>query len=62
MNHGLMHYSLGLHSPQSIWPLDWFSYFAKLTAVSERLMDRQTDTQTDGPRYSVCNNRLHLQT
>jgi len=22
--------------------------------------DRQTDRQTDRPRYSVCNNRLHL--
>jgi len=32
--------------------------FAGLTTVA----DRQTDRQTEGLRYSVCNNRPHLRT
>ena len=40
-------------SPQHKHHLDWFSRFAGLTTVTDRLTD------TDRPRYSVCNNRPH---
>jgi len=42
-------------SPQPKRHLDWFSGFSR---AHDR--DRQTDRQTDKPRYSVCNNRPHL--
>jgi len=40
--------------PNLKWYLNWLSRFCRLTAV--------TDRQTDRPRYSVCNNSMHLRT
>jgi len=40
------------HNPNGIWIES--TVFAGLTIV--------TDRQSDRPRYSVCNNRLHLRT
>ena len=44
------------HNPNSI--SIGSACFARLTTVR----DRQTDRQTDRPRYLVCNNRPHLRT